>query len=414
MQSLVSGHSAVPLQDCQQISTQDRSCGRVAIRGFLTFAVLCITVLLNAGCDLSGRGANEQAELQSPPKPAAKKTTHNVFTDVTETLGVSSIHAAGPPESFEFPRSMGSGCAWLDANGDRRLDILLVRGGATIAAQNSGIQAELYLQSENGRFINSSETAGLSGTGYGMGVAVGDIDNDGDLDVYLTKYGPDQLFLNDGTGHFTDATHETGIVNPQWSTAAAMVDVNQDGWLDLVVANYVDYFPGTFCADAAGREEFCGPQDFHGTFNRLFLNRSSIVDERLRFEDVSAASGIAAEPGKSLGLVCRDFDNDGDVDLFFANDGEPNQFWIQHEGIFENQAHVRGLAVNRFGEVEADMGTVVGNFCGDDHADLLVTHLSGEMNTLWQGSDDGYFVDQTSQFQFGAAGLAMTGFGVVA
>lgn len=349
-----------------------------------------------------------------PAKSESAMRNRKVFTDVTVAAGVSFVHHAGAMQSYEFPRSMGSGCAWLDANGDGRLDILLVNGGDGIDIENTGQMASLYLQNPDGQFIESREESGLTGTGYGMGVAVGDIDNDGDEDLYLTKYGADQLFENDGLGHFADVTQEAGIINPQWSTAAAFADINHDGWLDIVVANYVDYFPGTFCADAGARQDFCGPQDFRGTPNRLFMNLGASDDGKIRFADHSAASGIAAEPGKSLGIVCRDFNSDGEIDVFFANDGEPNQLWIQRDANFTNEAVLRGVAVNRFGESEANMGTVIGDFCGDAEADLLVTHLSGEMNTLWQGDANGNFLDRTSEFQFGPDGLAFTGFGVVA
>lgn len=367
----------------------------------------------------SSSGCNPEATAPTlsndgPMKSESSIRPRKVFTDVTTAVGLSFVHRAGDVQSYEFPRSMGSGCAWLDANGDHRLDMLLVNGGEEIDIGNTGQMASLYLQNPDGQFIDFSEESGLTGTGYGMGVTVGDIENDGDVDIYLTKYGTAQLFLNDGAGHFRDVTQESGIVNPQWSTAAAFTDMNHDGWLDLVIANYVDYFPGTFCADAGGRQDFCGPKDFHGTSNRLFLNLGSSDDGKVRFEDHSAASGIAAEPGKSLGIVCRDFNNDGETDVFFANDGEPNQLWIQRNGMFTNEAVIRGAAVNRFGEFEANMGTVVGDFCGDAEPDLLVTHLSGEMNTLWQGDAKGNFRDRTSEFQFGPDGLAFTGFGIVA
>ncbi len=349
---------------------------------------------------------------QSSPTEAFE--TVKLFTDVTKHAGISFVHADGQRASYEFPRSMGSGCAWLDANGDDRLDILLIQGGPQSDTESPRLLAAVYLQKEDGRFADFSLEAGLMGSGYGMGVAVGDVDNDGDSDIYLPKYGPDQLFLNDGTGRFTDITQDAGIINPQWATAAAMTDLNRDGWLDVVVANYVDYFPGTFCADAAARQDFCGPQDFRGTPNRVFMNLGRSDDGKVHFEDRSAASGLASLPSKSLGLVCRDFDNDGDTDIFVANDGEANQLWIQNEETFTDEAFVRGVAVNRFGEPEANMGTLIGDFSGDGQLDLLVTHLSGEMNTLWQGDARGYFMDQTSRFRMGAAGLAQTGFGIVA
>lgn len=365
---------------------------------------------LNAGCNSPHADSGISPESQTSKDLRSLK----IFVEVTSAVGISFVHTDGPSESYEIPRAIGSGCGWIDANGDGRLDVLIVDGGREVDPQNRGRLAALYLQSDDGRFQDFSAEAGFTGTGYGMGVAIGDIDNDGDDDVYLTKYGPDQLFLNDGTGRFKDVTLQAGIENPQWSTAVAMTDLNHDGWLDLVVANYVDYFPGTFCGDAAGRQEFAGPTSFLGTPNRVFMNLGHSEDGTVRFEDHSAPSGLAAVLSKGLGLVCRDFDGDGDTDIFVANDAEANQLWIQNADSFSDEAFLRGVAVNRFGEPEGNMGTVMGDISGDQSPDLLVTHLSGEMNTLWEGDSNGHFSDQTFRFQFGPAGLAQTGFGVVA
>lgn len=367
-------------------------------------------LLLFSGCE-TARLENEAAPLsQSTVQIESRK----VFADVTAAVGLTFVHTDGQTDSYEIPRAIGSGCGWIDANGDKLLDILVVDGGREVDPGNKGTIVALYLQSEDGKFQDVSEKAGLIGTGYGMGVAIGDIDNDSDQDIYLTKYGPDQLFLNDGTGRFKDVTSQAGIENLYWSTAVAMTDLNGDGWLDLIIGNYVDYYPGTFCGDAAGRQEFGGPADFPGTPNRIFINLGVGSDGTVHFADHSAQSGIAAVPSKTLGLVCRDFDRDGKVDIFTANDAEANQLWIQGTDSFSDEAYLRGVAVNRFGEPEGNMGTVVGDFTGDQQADLIVTHLSGEMNTLWQGDSSGCFSDQTSRFRFGPAGLAQTGFGIVA
>lgn len=371
---------------------------------------LILYAFIVVGCDSSRR----KSELASEPQSSKHVKSMTIFADVTDAVGLSFVHSDGPSESYEIPRAIGSGCGWIDANSDQLLDILFIDGGRQVAPGNTGTLVALYLQTKDGKFQNFSTEAGFIGTGYGMGLAIGDIDNDGDQDVYLTKYGSDQLFLNDGTGRFTDVTRQARIENLYWSTAAAMTDLNRDGWLDLVVANYVDYFPGTFCGDAAGRQEFGGPSDFPGTPNRVFMNLGRSPDGTVSFEDRSAQSGLASVPSKSLGLVCRDFDADGDTDILVANDAEPNQLWIQSADSFTEEAILRGVAVNRFGEPEGNMGTVMGDFTGDQHPDLLITHLSGEMNTLWQGDSNGYFSDQTSHFQFGKAGLAQTGFGIVA
>ena len=398
-----------PMPDCreQRPSEMRRGC-LDECRSLVFFLILSVPFI--SGCDAPRIESGGSPEFQ----PSTQLKSMKIFVDVTDETGLSFVHKDGPSKSYEIPRAIGSGCGWIDANGDQLLDILIVDGGKEVDPGNTGTLAALYLQTEDGKFRNFTTEAGFLGTGYGMGLAIGDIDNDGDQDVYLTKYGPDQLFLNDGTGRFTDVARQAGIENLYWSTAVAMTDLNRDGWLDLVVANYVDYFPGTFCGDAARRQEFGGPADFSGTPNRVFMNLGRAPDGTVRFEDHSAQTGLAAVPSKSLGLVCRDFDADGDTDIFVANDAEPNQLWVQNAGSFTDEAFLRGVAVNRFGEPEGNMGTVMGDFTGDLHPDLLVTHLSGEMNTLWQGDSNGYFSDQTSHFQFGKAGLAQTGFGIVA
>ena len=377
-------------------------------RSLAFFLILSVPIIV--GCGSPPVESLGSLELQASTQLKSMK----IFLDVTDATGLSFVHKDGQSNSYEIPRAIGSGCGWIDANGDQRPDLLLIDGGKEVDPGKTGTVAFLYLQTEDGKFQNYSTEAGFIGPGYGMGLAIGDIDNDGDQDVYLTKYGPDQLFLNDGTGRFIDVTRQAGIENLYWSTAVAMTDLNRDGWLDLVVANYIDYYPGTFCGNAAGREDFCGPLDFPGTPNRVFTNLGPTPDGTVRFEDHSAQSGLAAVPSKSLGLVCRDFDGDGDTDIFVANDGEANQLWMQNPDSFTDEAFLRGVAVNGFGEPEANMGTTFGDLTGDLYPDLLVTHLNGEMNTLWKGDSNGYFSDQTSHFQFGKAGLAQTGFGVVA
>lgn len=376
---------------------------------------MCCVILISGLMTITGCGDSiPMSRSEGQSAPGEPLPVIGMFSDVSVEVGLNHRHEDGPSDSFEFPRSMGSGCGWFDADSDGRLDAIVVNGGKRIEPGSTGTVAFLSLQTSDGQFTDASASAGFEGDGYGMGLALGDIDNDGDTDVYITKYGPDQLFVNDGSGRFTDVSESAGILNPQWSTAAAFVDLNNDGWLDIVVGNYVDYFPGTFCSDGAGRQEFCGPQDFSGVPNRIFMNSGASEDGSVRFTDKSGETGLMKAPGKSLGLACRDFDSDGFVDIFVANDGEANQLWMQTPKGYTDEAYLRGVAVNRFGEPEANMGTVIADFSNDGEMDLLVTHLSGEMNTLWQGNASGQFVDQTSQSQMGPAGLAQTGFGVVA
>ncbi|MCA9048874.1 MAG: CRTAC1 family protein [Planctomycetaceae bacterium] len=367
--------------------------------------------LWHTGCDF------DRPDAITKPRPAAAVTSPEVVTAFEDIGGLMTppfVHRSGG-ESLEFPAIMGGGCAVADVDGDLRPDILLLHSGSEVQPTEADSQLVVYRQQTDGAFVADPAEFCPRGVGYGMGLAVGDINNDGSVDVYISRYGADQLLVNDGAGRFRDISQEAGISNIQWGTSVAMADLNRDGFLDIIVANYVDYFPGTFCADAAGIPDFCGPRDFHGTGNRVFLNtgRSSSAG-KVAFEDVSAATGIGRLLSKSLGVICRDFDGDNQVDVFFANDGEPNHLWIQKDGEFTEQAASAGLAVNRFGEAEAGMGVVMCDFNSDAVPDLLVTHLSGEMNTLWQGTAGGVFRDVTSTSGIGIASLPHTGFGVIA
>jgi hypothetical protein len=258
--------------------------------------------------------------------------------------------------------------------------------------------------------------AGLGETrGYGVGVAIGDLDNDGFPDLYITGYGGDRLLLNNGDGTLTDGTHSLETINERWGTAAAFFDYDRDGWLDLCVVNYLDYFPGSLCDDGSGRRDYCGPTSFRGTVSKLYRNRGEIDEHGLRFSDVTVAAGLAARPGPGLGLLCRDFDGDGRPDILIANDMSPNTLWVQQsDGTFRDEALLRGVAVNRFGQPEANMGVVCGDLDGDGLDDIFITTLRGETNALYLGRPGGQFSDEVAGSGLGPPSLEFTGFGAVA
>lgn len=328
------------------------------------------------------------------------------FEDVTDAVGLDFVHDPGPTGAYLMPQSMGSGAAFLDFDGDGLLDIYLLQHGGPTGKKN-----QLYKQLKDGKFKNVSQGSGLDVAGLHHGVAVGDVNNDGKPDVLLTQYGSIKLFLNLGNGVFEDVTEASGLSNPLWGMSAAFLDYDRDGWLDLVVVNYLDYDPGRSCQTPQGGKDFCGPNYFAGRSSKLFRNRG---EAKPRFDDVSFASEIGRLPGPGLGVVCADFDGDGKVDIFVANDGKPNRLWInQGNGAFKDEALSRGLAYSMNGVAYAGMGVTIGDVGGTGMLDVLVTHLGSESHTLWRQKPRGQFNDDTVNSGILSSKWRGTGFGTL-
>jgi hypothetical protein len=306
---------------------------------------------------------------------------------------------------------MGSGVALFDFDGDGLLDVYLLNNGGPKGRPN-----QLFRQARPGTFVNVSKGSGLDFSAFCMGVAIGDVNNDGKPDVLVTEYGGVRLLLNNGNGTFTDVTREAGLSNPLWGVSAAFLDYDRDGWLDLVVVNYVDYDPTWTCTGPGGAPDFCPPRPFKGAISRLFRNLGKRAGARpsVRFQDVSFESGIGRRAGPGLGVLCADFNGDGWPDIFIANDGKPNHLWInQKDGTFKEEALLRGVAVNAFGQAEAGMGVAWADVDGDGLEDLFVTHLGSETSTLWQQGPRGVFRDRTARSGLANPTRRATGFGAL-
>jgi hypothetical protein len=261
------------------------------------------------------------------------------------------------------------------------------------------------------KFTDVTEKSGIRATGYGMGVAVGDINNDGWPDIYICNLGSNQMFLNNGDGTFSDVTQKTHTDDTRWSTSAAFFDYDRDGWLDLILVNYVDFSVSNSptCYANTSARDYCGPRAFRPVGNRLFHNKRDGT-----FEDATVAAGISKEFGRGLGVVAADFNGDGWIDFYVANDGDPNQLWInQKNGTFKNEALLAGAAVNRDGQAEAGMGVDAGDFDGNGTEDIFVTHLMEETNTLYVNFGNGVFEDRTREANLALQSARFTGFGTL-
>jgi len=350
-------------------------------------APLALLLALAPGC--SREGADRGAA--TPPW----------FVDATERAGLAFVHDPGKTGSFHMPGIMGPGGALLDVDGDGDLDVLLV---------NAQGPNRLYRQDAGLRFTDVTKGSGLDAPGFGMGVAVGDFDNDGRADVYLTRNGPNALLRNRGDGTFEDVTARAGVACGGWSASAVFVDFDGDGFLDLFVTRYLAFDPAVECRDAAGRRDYCGPERFPGLSDALYRNNGDGT-----FTDVSRASGIAAAARHGLGVVAADLTGDGRPDLYVANDRDPNQLWVNRgDGTFVDEAMVRGAALDEAGRAKAGMGVACADLDGDGRLDLVVTNLRGEGHTLHRADGRGGFEDASARAGLTPATFRSTGFGVAA
>lgn len=353
------------------------------------------------------------------PVPGAGEAP--LFRDAAAEAGLHFHHFNFATGRHYMPEIMGAGVALFDYDNDGDLDVYLVQGTRldpkgklllpTPSNWKPGNRLFKNLLAETGelRFVDVTEKAGVGHIGYGMGVAVGDYDNDGFQDLYVTNFGHNVLYHNNGDGTFTDVTQAAGVDDEHWSTSAAWVDFDGDGWLDLFVCNYVDFTiaGNRECFSPTGEPDYCTPKMYHAAPSRLFRNLRNG-----KFEDVSEASGINSSYGPGLGVLCADFNGDGRPDIYVANDTSANRLWLnQGNGTFHEAALDSGVAYSMDGLAKAGMGVTLADVENDGGQVLLVTNLTREGVTVFRSDAKGQFDDVTTEFGLLQPTFGYTGFG---
>jgi enediyne biosynthesis protein E4 len=341
-------------------------------------------------------------------EPAAARTFE--LKDVTKQAGIAFKHNSGAYGGKLLPETLGSGCAFLDYDGDGYQDILLVNSMDWKGHKRGRSTLKLYRNNRNGTFQDVTRAAGLDLEVYGMGVAVGDYDNDGFPDLLVTCVGQSRLFHNTGKGSFEDVTRPSGLAGRRaFSTSALWFDYDRDGLLDLFVCNYVNWSPehDVFCSLDGKNKSYCTPEAYRGETCWLFHNRGNGT-----FEDVTAASGIFDTSSKSLGVAMIDFDQDGWPDLFVANDTQPNKLYRNlRNGKFKDAAVEAGLAFSAEGKARAGMGVDVGDFENTGRPGIAITNFDNEMVGLYRSPSPGQFDDVSLAAGVGGPSKTTLGFG---
>src|SRR3989440_135225 len=354
-------------------------------------------------------GRTAQPPSPGQPPQAAPKNAAVEFVDVTKAAGLSWGFRTLAPGARYIIETMGGGGGFVDYNNDGLLDIYLVCYTQTPQADSAGrLRDALYRNNGDGTFTDVSDKSGISDSMWGMGLAVGDYDNDGYEDLYVTGYGASKLYHNNRDGTFADVTDRAGVNNKQWGASAAFFDYDGDGYLDLYVSNYLKFDPEARvpCEFFEGRP-YCHIAQFKGSTPVLFRNNRDGT-----FTDVSERSGIGKKTGKGLGVVALDYNNDGRADIYQASDNDPNFLFRNNgDGTFAEVALESDAALDPDGNARGGMGVDATDVDGDGLLDLFVTNFSGQTNALYRNNGDGTFTEETYPLGLGRVSIPLSGFG---
>lgn len=376
-------------------------------------------VLAAAALAACGPGSGPSPSPPRGPTPAAARPepTPSVaepapwFEEVADSVGLRFTYVSGHRERFLMPEIMGGGVALVDVDGDGDLDVYLVQGGRVTGPREENPPNRLFLNRGDGTFEDGTEGSGADDRGYGMGVTAGDFDADGDVDLHVTNLGPNVLLRNDGEGRFTDVTEAAGVGHAGWGSSSAFFDFDRDGDLDLFVLNYLDWSAAAerecFAASGPGLPDYCSPIGYDAPARDVLYRNEGDGT----FTDVTEPAGLAEVFGTGLGIACTDFDGDGWPDVFVANDGMMDELLVnRRDGTFVDRALVAGCAVDEHGLFKAGMGVDAADLDDDGDPEILVVNLARQTDSLFR-NDGRTFLDVTAAWGIGATSRPFTRFG---
>jgi enediyne biosynthesis protein E4 len=383
-------------------------------------AVVCQQPVPTPTPQRTGRSYSSETVIKKPPLPAIQSQSPVTFTDITSIAGIKFKYATSLTSLKYLLEAMGGGVAMFDYDNDGRMDLFFANGAALKDPmaktempdkRDATYWNRLYHQKLDGTFEDVTERSGLKGDGFSMGVAAADYDNDRYTDLYVTGYGGNSLYHNNGDGSFTDVTRKLGVTAGGWSTSAGWIDYDRDGRLDLFVGRYVEWdfeLGSVYCGEIrAGYRAYCHPDNFKGATNILYHQRADGS-----FEDVSAKAGIVEPGGKALGVAFADFDNDGMIDIFVANDSVRQSLYHNRgDGTFEDIAISSGAGYDENGKTYAGMGVDAADYDNDGYVDIFITTLSNETYPLYHNDRDLSFTYVTNTAGVGQISLLYSGWG---